>query len=142
MVPEADSTPTTPVFKAKTLEDTRQRARQSRALKALFEPGAIAVIGASRREGSVGHSVFRNLLMNGYTGTLYPVNPKQPSIMGVKCHQSVLEIAEPVDMAVVAIPAAGVGGVLGECARKGIHSAIVLSASRRWAARAPSWRRP
>jgi len=128
MAPQTESPGLTPVFKAKTLEDTRQRARQSRALKSLFEPGAIAVIGASRREGSVGHSVFRNLLMNGYTGTLYPVNPKQPSIMGVRCHQSVLEIPEGVDMAVIAIPAAGVGGVIDECARKGIHSAIVLSA--------------
>ncbi|MCC7264291.1 MAG: acetate--CoA ligase family protein [Candidatus Latescibacteria bacterium] len=128
MAPETDSSQLTPVFKAKTLEDARQRARQERALKSLFEPNAIAVIGASRREGSVGHSVFKNLLMNGYTGTLYPINPKNPSIMGVKCHQSVMDIEEAVDMAVIAIPAAGVSGVIDECARKGIHSAIVLSA--------------
>ncbi len=101
MATEAESISLTPVFKAKTLEDARQRALQGRALKSLFEPSAIAVIGASRREGSVGHSVFKNLLMNGYTGTLYPINPKNPSIMGVKCHQSVLDIADQRHLALV-----------------------------------------
>ncbi len=64
-----------PVFKARTLESDRARARQTRLLKALFEPDSIAVIGASARPGSVGQAVFGNLLFNSYTGILYPVNP-------------------------------------------------------------------
>ena len=112
MALQSDSLSHTPVFKAKTIEEASQRSRQVRALKALFEPSAIAVIGASRREGSVGQAVFRNLLMSGYTGTLYPINPKNPSIMGVKCYKSVLEVEEAVDMAVIAIPATGVSQVI------------------------------
>jgi acetate---CoA ligase (ADP-forming) len=118
----------TPVFKAKTLEATRARARASRQLDALFAPAAIAVVGASARPGSVGQAVFRNLLLNGYTGTLYPVNPRNRSIMGVKTYPSVLAIEDPVDMAILIIPAAGVPEVIAQCAQKQIHSAIVISA--------------
>ena len=118
----------TPVFKAKTLEATRARARETRKLQALFEPTSIAVIGASARPGSVGQAVFRNLLLNGYTGTIFPVNPKHGSIMGVKAYSSVLEIEDDLDMAILIIPASGVSAVLDQCAQKGIHSAIVISA--------------
>jgi acetyltransferase len=117
-----------PVFKFRTLETVRARAREARVLKALFEPGSIAVVGASAREGSVGQAVFRNLLFNGYTGVLFPVNPRQRSVMGVKCYGSVLDVDDPVDMAVVVVPAAGVPEVLEQCGRKGIRSAIVISA--------------
>jgi acetate---CoA ligase (ADP-forming) len=117
-----------PVFKAKTLEATRARARETRKLQALFEPTSIAVIGASARPDSVGQAVFRNLLLNGYTGTIFPVNPKHASIMGVKAYRSVLEIDADVDMAILIIPASGVSAVLDQCAQKGIHSAIVISA--------------
>ena len=117
-----------PVFKAKTLEATRARARETRKLQALFEPTSIAVIGASARPDSVGQAVFRNLLLNGYTGTIFPVNPKHGSIMGVKAYPSVLEIDADVDMAILIIPASGVSAVLDQCAQKGIHSAIVISA--------------
>lgn len=118
----------TPVFKAKALEATRARVRASRQLKALFEPATIAVIGASARPGSVGQAVFRNLLLNGYTGTLYPVNPRHRSIMGIKAYPSVEEIEETVDLAILIIPAAGVPEVLEQCARKQIQSAVVISA--------------
>ena len=117
-----------PVFKHKVLARARSMAGQSRALKALFEPTSVAVIGASGREGSVGQAVFRNLLFNGFTGTLYPVNPKRQSVMGVKCYSSLLAIEDPVDLAVVAIPAAGVPDLLEQCAEKQVGSVIVLSA--------------
>ncbi|MEW6749616.1 MAG: CoA-binding protein, partial [Candidatus Latescibacterota bacterium] len=118
----------TPVFKAKTLAATRERARASRQLRALFEPSAIAVVGASARAGSVGHAVFRNLLLNGYTGTVFPVNPKRGSVMGVKSYATVLDIEDAVDMAVLIIPARAVPEALGMCGRKGIGSAVVISA--------------
>lgn len=118
----------TPVFKAKTLEATRARARASRKLEALFEPQTVAVVGASARPGSVGHAVFRNLLLNGYTGTIYPVNPKRRSVMGVKSYPSVVDIDDDVDMAVLVIPAAAVAHTLEQCAEKAVESAIVISA--------------
>ena len=118
----------TPVFKAKSLEATRTRAHQTRQLRALFEPSSIAVIGASARSDSVGQAVFRNLLLNGYTGTVYPVNPGRSSIMGVRSCPSVLDIDDDVDMAILIIPAAGVLAALEQCAQKQIHSAVVISA--------------
>ncbi len=119
---------TSPVFKFKALESVRARAREARVLKALFEPATIAVVGASAREGSVGQAVFRNLLLNGFTGTIYPVNPKRKSVMGVRCYSSLLEIDDEVDLAVVVIPAQDVPELLGQCAEKKVHSAIVISA--------------
>ena len=128
MTTQNDPQNLTPVFKSKTLEATRARARETRKLQVLFEPTSIAVIGASARSDSVGQAVFRNLLLNGYTGTIFPVNPKHGSIMGVKAYPSVTEIDADVDMAVLIIPASGVSTGLDQCAQKGIHSAIVISA--------------
>lgn len=118
----------TPVFKLKTLEATRARARASRQLKSLFEPASIAIVGASARQGAVGQAVFRNLLLNGFTGTLYPVNHRHHSIMGVKTYPSVAAIADPVDLAILIVPAASVPAVLEDCAGKGVNSAIIISA--------------
>lgn len=118
----------TPVFKQKTLETYRSKARQGRALKALFEPAAIAVVGASEREGSVGYAVFHNLLTNGYQGKLFPVNPKRESIQGVQCFASLTDIGDPVDLALIVVPAPAVPGILDQCAEKHIHSVVVISA--------------
>jgi acetyltransferase len=118
----------TPVFKLKTLEATRARARASRQLKSLFEPSSIAIVGASARQGAVGQAVFRNLLLNGFTGTLYPVNHRHHSIMGVKTYPSVAAIDDPVDLAILIVPAASVPAVLDDCAAKGVNSAVVISA--------------
>ncbi|MBN1489946.1 MAG: acetate--CoA ligase family protein [Phycisphaerae bacterium] len=99
-----------------------------RDLRGLFSPQSIAVVGASRTEGSVGHALFRNLLLGGYTGVLYPVNPKARSILGVKCYKSLTEIGEPVDLAVIIVPGRIVLKVLEECAACGVGNAIVISA--------------
>src|SRR5690242_1727330 len=102
--------------------------KQSRNLDALFAPKSIAVIGASNRRGSVGRAVFTNILLNEYTGTVYPVNPKDHSICGVRSFSSVLDLPETVDMAVVAVPAAVVPTVTEDCGKKGVRGLIVVSA--------------
>jgi len=117
-----------PVFKATTLEDARNRANESRVLEALFQPSSVAVVGASDRGGSVGEAVFRNLLLNGYTGTVYPINPRRKSVMGVRCHATVLDVDDDVDLAVVVIPAQAIPNLLDQCAEKGVKSAIIISA--------------
>lgn len=99
-----------------------------RNLDGLFRPQAVAVVGASRTTSSVGHAMFRNLLQGGYTGVLYPVNPKARSILGVKCYPSLTAIGEPVDMAVLIVPAPAIPGLLEECGRCNIHDVIVISA--------------
>lgn len=97
-------------------------------LAPVFCPRSIAVIGASRDPGSVGQSIFRNILMGGYQGVLYPVNPRAEFILSVRAYPSVLEVPSDVDLAVIVVPAPIVPQVLDECGRKGVKGAIVISA--------------
>ncbi len=97
-------------------------------LDALFSPKSIAVIGASNRQGSVGRAAFTNILLNEYTGTVYPVNPKEHSISGVRAYPSVLDLPETVDLAVVIVPATIVPEVVEESGKKGVRGLVVISA--------------
>ncbi len=101
---------------------------QAGDLDALFAPRSIAVIGASNRQGSVGRAVFTNILLNEYTGTVYPVNPRDRSISGVRSYPSVQDLPESVDLAVVVVPEAVVPAVTEDCGKKGVKSLIVISA--------------
>ena len=102
--------------------------QKSGNLEALFAPKSIAVIGASNRQGSVGRAVFTNILLNEYTGTVYPVNPKDRSISGVRSYPSIGDLPESVDVAVVVVPAAVVPAVTEECGKKGVKGLIIISA--------------
>src|SRR5512136_2480939 len=95
------------------------------SIEPLFKPRSVAVIGASNREGSVGHALFRNILMNGYTGVVYPVNLKQRSVLGVKAYESVRDIPDEVDLVVLIVPAVSVPATLAECGQKKVKAAIV-----------------
>lgn len=94
----------------------------------LFRPQSIAVIGASTREGSVGRALFANILMNGYTGVVYPVNMKTKSVLGVKSYPSILHIPDEIDLAILIVPALAVPATIAECGQKGVKAAIVISA--------------
>jgi len=98
------------------------------SLDFLFRPRSTAVIGASNREGSVGRALFANVLMNGYTGVVYPVNNTAKSVLGVKAYETVLQIPDEVDLAVLIVPALAVPAVLAECGQKKVKGAIVISA--------------
>jgi acetyltransferase len=97
-------------------------------LDSLFSPKSIAVIGASNRQGSVGRAAFTNILLNEYTGTVYPVNPKEHSISGVRAYPSVLDLPETVDLAVVIVPAPVVPSVVEEAGKKGVKGLVIISA--------------
>ena len=84
----------------------------------IFKPRSVAVIGASTREGSVGHALFRNVLMNDFTGMVFPVNMTAKSVLGVKAYESVLQIPDEVDLAVLVVPALAVPATLAECGQK------------------------
>ena len=101
---------------------------ERRPLDALFNPGSVAVIGASERPGSVGRTLLWNLLRSPFGGTVYPVNPRRHSVLGVHCYASVADLPEPVDLAVIATPAPGVPDVVAACAAAGVRAAIVISA--------------
>ncbi len=94
----------------------------------LFRPRAVAVVGASREPGKVGHTVLDNLLSAGFRGAIYPVNPKAQEILGLKVYPSVSEIPGQVDLAVIAVRAPLVPQVIEECGKKGVRAAVILSA--------------
>ncbi len=102
--------------------------QQSGNLDTLFAPKSVAVIGASNRQGSVGRAVFTNILLNEYRGTVYPVNPKDRSISGVRSYPSVQDLPESVDVAVIVVPAAVVPDVTEDCGKRGVKGLIVISA--------------
>ncbi|MEA3339817.1 MAG: acetate--CoA ligase, partial [Chloroflexota bacterium] len=104
-------------------------------LDTFFRPQSVAVVGASREPEKLGYSVLANLKEGGYKGQLYPVNPKADEILGLKAYASVLEIPDPVELAVVVIPHRFVPAVLEECGQKGIPSVVVISAGFREAGR-------
>lgn len=97
-------------------------------LDAIFSPNSVAVIGATEREGSVGRTILWNLITNSFGGTVFPVNLKRPSVLGIKAYPTVLDIPDKVDLAVVVTPAPTVPGVIRECVQKGAKGAIVISA--------------
>ncbi|QDU98885.1 CoA-binding protein [Lignipirellula cremea] len=74
-------------------------------LKKIFHPQSVAVIGASRRENRVGHTVLQNLIGGGLQGDIYPVNPKYKAIGGMPCFSKVSELPTTADLAVVCTPA-------------------------------------
>jgi acetyltransferase len=97
-------------------------------LDVFFRPRTVAVIGASETPDSVGRTLLLNLIHSPFGGTLYPVNPKRQSVLGIPAYARIGEVPVPVDLAVIATPAAGVPGVIGECAVAGVRGAIVISA--------------
>ncbi len=97
-------------------------------LERMFSPGSIAVIGASREPVKIGHATLLNVLVSGYPGKVYPVNPKAKEIMGLKCYPSILDISEEIDLAVIAIPARFVPDAVRESAKKGVAGVIIISA--------------
>jgi acetyltransferase len=97
-------------------------------LSSLFAPKTVAVIGASDKLGSVGRTLLWNLVSNSFGGTVFPVNPKHHSIMGIKAYPNLKAIPEPVDLAVIATPAPTVPNLVRECAAAGVKSVIIVSA--------------
>jgi acetyltransferase len=101
---------------------------QKQGLDALFNPDAVAVIGATDRAGTVGRTVLQNLLHPAFKGRVYPVNPQRSEILGTKAYKNIAEVPEPVDLAVLATPAVTIPGLVGECVDAGARSAVVISA--------------
>lgn len=97
-------------------------------LDRLFSPRSIAIFGASTRPNSVGALVYENLLKGEFHGELYPINPKHDELKGHPCYPNIQSITSPVDLAVIATPAATVPAIIHACGEHGVRAAIVLSA--------------
>ena len=98
------------------------------SLKSFLAPRSIAVIGASRKKGTIGNQLFHNILHQEFNGVVYPVNPHAEMVASVKTYSSVLDIPGIVDLAVVIVPAEDVLHAVEECGQKGIPSVVVISA--------------
>jgi acetate---CoA ligase (ADP-forming) len=108
--------------------ERREQVAATAAMRAFLGPRSVAVIGASRRRGTVAGELFHNLLAAGFNGPVYPVNPKAAVVQSVLAYRSVLEVPGPVDLAVLVLPAPGVVQAARECAAKGVRGIVVISA--------------
>jgi acetate---CoA ligase (ADP-forming) len=97
-------------------------------LDSLLRPKSIAVVGASRTPHTIGWQILDNLLLHGYTGAVYPVNPGAGSVHSIRAYPSVEAIPDPVEMAVIVVPKQHVCAVAEACGRKGVKSLVVISA--------------
>ncbi|MDI3418777.1 GNAT family N-acetyltransferase [Streptomyces luteolus] len=114
------------------VQRAREQRAEARSVQRLLTPGSVAVIGTGRRPGGIGRTVLHSLVHSGYTGRAYAVNsafdPEWKEVDGVPAHRSVRDIEEPVDLAVVAVPAERVPEVVAECGERGVQGLVVLSA--------------
>jgi len=93
----------------------------------IFNPASIAVIGASDDPRKYGHEILKNLIEGGFQGAIHPINPKAEMILGLNCYRNVREVSEPVDLAVIIIPAKIVPQAVRDCGERGIKGAVVIS---------------
>jgi acetyltransferase len=103
-------------------------AYETSALQVFFGPKSVAVIGATEKAGSVGRNILWNLISSPFGGTVYPVNAKRSSILGIKAYPSITAVPGPVDLAVVVTPATAVAEVVRECGQHGVKGVVVISA--------------
>lgn len=96
-------------------------------LKPFFEPKGTAIIGASGSPEKLSYGILKNMTLYGYKGRIYPVNPKSNQILGLKSYPNILEVPDPVDLAVVILPAVYIADVLEDCGKRGIHAVTIIS---------------
>jgi acetyltransferase len=111
-----------------TKSSKRHSDRGTPPLDVFFAPKNVAVIGATENPGSVGRTILWNLLSSPFGGTVYPVNPKRSSVLGIKAYPSITEVPEEVDLAVIVTPPPSIPGIIRQCGEQGVRGAVVISA--------------
>lgn len=106
----------------------RERIAAARSIQRLLTPRSVAVIGASRNPAKIGAVIVRNLINGGFTGAIYPVNPSAGEILRLAASPSVDRIGQPVDLAIIAVPAPMVADEIAKCARAGVFGVVVITA--------------
>ncbi len=117
-----------PTDRSRAVEMSREHRAEAQSLRAVFTPGTIAVVGASRRRDTFGGQLLDRLLASHFSGTVVPVNPAVRRLRRLTCYPSVTDVPGPVDLAIVAVPAAAVLQVVDECAAAGVKALLVVSA--------------
>ena len=107
--------------------EQREHRAEYASIERFFTPRSVAVIGASRRQDTIGRALVRNLVLGDFTGRVHVVNPSADSVAGMPAWTSVNDIPDEVDVAIVAVPADAVQDVVLDCAAKGVHGLVVIS---------------
>jgi acetyl coenzyme A synthetase (ADP forming)-like protein len=108
--------------------EAREQVAAMNAVRGMLAPRSVAVIGAGRKRKTIGGEVFHNLMDGGFNGPVYPVNPSADVIQSVRAYKSILDIPGPVDLAVIVVPAKLTLQAARECAEKGVHGMVVITA--------------
>ena len=120
--------PTTLTEDGRRRFEERERTAAVASVEHVLRPRSVAIVGASRRPGSVGAAVMANLVASGFTGPIFPVNPRASTIEGLPAYASLRELPEPAELAVIAVPAGQVVDVAREAGAAGVRALVVLSA--------------
>jgi len=121
---------TFPIARTKRVEkkeEERERLSTITSLKYLLYPRSIAIVGASRKQGSIGQLIVEQIVHNNFSGVIYPINPNADSVMSVRTYPKIADVPGEVDMAIIAVPAHLVAGVADECGQKGVRAIVVIS---------------
>ncbi len=105
----------------------REHRAEAASIERFFNPRSVAVIGASRRQDTIGQALVRNLVTGDFTGRVYVVNPSAAAVSGMPAYKTVGDIPDEVDVAIVAVPSESVEEVVLDCAAKGVHGLVVIS---------------
>ena len=116
----------TPEYRAKC--DEREAIAEAASVATFLRPRSVAVVGASRKLGTVGHEIVRSLLAGDFCGAVYPVNPHARSVCGVRAYPSISSLPEVVDLAIIAVPSSLVRDEIGHAATLGVRAAVIVSA--------------
>ena len=120
--------PIEPTDRSVAAMEERDRRAAAHSIERLLAPRSVAVIGAGRERGSIGHEVFRNLIAGGFQGPVYPINPKAPHVASVRAYPSVGDVPDDVDLAVICVPAPLVMQSIEECITKKVRGLVVITA--------------
>jgi len=116
-----------PTEKSLAVMASREHRAEARSVHALLNPASVVLVGASRREGTIGHELLAQLLRSGFSGSLNVVHPEADQVLGLPTFRRLADVPRPVDLAVVAVPAAAVLDVVRDCARAGVRGLVVVS---------------
>jgi acyl-CoA synthetase (NDP forming)/RimJ/RimL family protein N-acetyltransferase len=117
-----------PTLEAQAKIEERERRAEARSIERLLAPQSVAVVGAGRQRGGLGHEIVRNLVAGGFEGPVYPVNPIATHVASMPTYPTVLDVPGPVDLAIIAVPATEVLDVVERCVTKGVQGLVVISA--------------
>jgi acetyl coenzyme A synthetase (ADP forming)-like protein len=121
------SFPTAETEESRTAAEARERQAAAESVRALLAPRSVALVGASTHAGTIGAALLTNLRGAGFRGPIYPVHPKAREIQTLRAYPRIGAIGQPVDLAVIAVPAAAVEGVVEDCAAAGVRGVVVIS---------------